>query len=125
MNESHTYHVIINLAKFMALVNVAEPRGLAKFCTFYFLIWREVIINLNILLILFAKEKEKKTESLTLRMEGVGGLGRQGVDGIGGLRRSWVASVWAEQERERERERDLKRDIERARERAKDRYREG
>jgi hypothetical protein len=36
MNESHTYHVIINLAKFMALVNVVEPRGLAKFCTFYF-----------------------------------------------------------------------------------------
>jgi hypothetical protein len=29
MNESHTYHVYMH---------VAQPRGLTKFCTFYFLI---------------------------------------------------------------------------------------
>jgi hypothetical protein len=45
-------------------------------------------------------------ESLTLRMDGVGSLGRPGVEGVGGLRRSWVAGVWAGRESERwERER--------------------
>jgi hypothetical protein len=39
------------------------------------------------------KKEKEKMESLTLRMDGVGSLGRLGVEGVGGLRRSWVAGV--------------------------------
>jgi hypothetical protein len=66
--------------------------------------------------------KKKKTESLTLRIDGVGGLGRPGVDGVsGGRRLSWVGE---RKMRERESERELKRDIGRAREILRERERE-
>jgi hypothetical protein len=77
---------------------------------FFFLLTKK-----NSKLFLLKKKRRRRSGALTLRMDGVRGLVRPGMDGVGGGRRlSWAEELHM---RERERERELKRELERERER--------